>query len=85
MVQQPSPAALAFCVGAGLRLGCTTCCPDPCLWPGKAAEDGSSPEPLHPHRGDLEETPGSGLAVVVIWGVNQWMKDLCFFSVLSFK
>lgn len=49
--------------------------------PGKAAEDVTTPCTL---VGDLEKFPDSWLgssptlANAAIWGVNQWIKDLCF-------
>lgn len=34
--------------------------------------------------GDLDEAPGSGLAIVIIWGVKQYMESLSFsLSLLS--
>ena len=45
--------------GAGLSPGCSTSHPAPCLWPGKAVEDGSW-DPVTSME-DPEETPGSWL------------------------
>ena len=53
--------------------------PAPCLWPGKAVEDGLKhwdPAPVW----DTQKSPGFGSAwhraVALTWGVNHWTEDL---------
>ena len=72
--------------------GFTTSHPVPCLWPGKAVEDG--PKPWDP--APTWETQkrllvlgswlwiGRALAIVATWGVNQQLEDfpLCLSSSL---
>ena len=56
--------------------------PAPCLWPGKAVEDGPRAWDPAPVWKTWEEALGFWLqisavpAVVATWGVNHWMEDL---------
>ena len=75
-------------LGTGSNPGSPTSHPAPCLWPGKAGEDGPELGPCT-HVGDPEEVPGSQLrtgaapAVAVTWGVNGWLEDFTLFLLLS--
>ena len=66
---------------AGSNPGGPASHPAPCLWPGKAVEDGPDLGPSTCMR-DPEEAPGSwfrigsALAIAATWGVNPWIEDL---------
>lgn len=61
---------------------------DPSLWPGKAAEHGSGPGPLHnvQHSQDAGSwlRTGSFPAILHIWSVSQKTEDLSFYLNFSF-
>ena len=62
-------------MGTGSNLGGPASHPAPCLWPGKAVQDG--PKPWDP--APVWETwlrIGSAPAIVAAWGVSQWMEEL---------
>ena len=77
-------------MGAGCKAGRPASHPAPCLWPGKAVQDGPKALGTCPHVGDPGDVPGSwlqmgtALAVAFTWAVNQQTKDfpLCLFSSL---
>ena len=73
--------AISFHVATGLCPGCSASHPAPCLWPGRAVEDGPKPWDLQP----TWETPGSwlwvvsALAVLALCGMNQQMENFSVF------
>ena len=77
--------AQVFYMGTGSNPRSFTSQSTPCLWPGKAMEDGSKPWDTGP-CGRPSGVPGPQLwigkapAVMVTWEVNHWMEDLLCLS-----
>ena len=69
-------------MGNGSNSGTSTSPPAPCLWPGKAVEDGPKPWDPAPAWQTQKEAPGSWLriraapGIVVTSGVNHRTQDL---------
>ena len=68
-------------MGAGSNPGSSTSYPAPCLWPGKAVEDGPKlwdPAPVWETQKRLLalDRHSIGSAIALTWGVNHWTEDL---------